>query len=117
MENFTANMERGSRLLEIHESVTGSSAGRTHKAEVPDKSGIVLLVACWETFVEDCADTAFERLIDKAKSPDTSPAHVLPRASRPPWEHENERTVWELADESTSWRATETTSRAASAGS
>jgi hypothetical protein len=66
-------------LLAIHGKVAGKGRGRKYDVEVLNKSAIVLVVACWEAFVEDLAETALVTLIDKAKSHQIFPPVVLER--------------------------------------
>jgi hypothetical protein len=100
--NFNSNVAEVLRLLEIHEELTGTGPGRRSQVEILNKSGIVLLVACWEAYVEDLAEIAFEFLFARAKSPDAFPAKVLTLASRELREAADQRRVWELAGDG--WR-------------
>jgi len=90
------------RLMEIHEKMVGSSAGRKHRVEVLNKSAIVLLIACWEAYVEDLANAAFEFMLSNAKSPDILPAKVRALAGRKLREAKDETKIWQLAG--TGWR-------------
>jgi hypothetical protein len=53
---FNDNVAETERLIDIHSALTGKERGYRHNVEVLNKSGIVLLVACWEAFIEDLAE-------------------------------------------------------------
>lgn len=97
LDTLLANLEEVTRLMEIHTKVAGRTVGAKHKVEVLNKSGIVLLVACWEAFVEDLAGVSFRLLLRRAKRPDVFPSKVLALASKNLREDRDERRVWDLA--------------------
>jgi hypothetical protein len=100
--NLNDNVLEVLRLVEIHEALTGKGRGRRRRVEVLNKSGIVLLVACWEAFVEDLASAAFDFLFQKAADHSVFPAKVLARASKDIRTSSDARRVWELAG--TGWQ-------------
>jgi len=104
IETLQQNVEEVHRLLEFHARLTGTKVGKRGGVEVLNKSGIVLLIACWEAFVEDLAVSAFEALLASAKDPQVFPTRVLVTAARPLRDDQDHRRVWELAGEG--WRAT-----------
>src|SRR5258708_4930723 len=70
LETFQENLGQVKNLLTIHEFATGNKPGRRHSGfSTLNKSGVVLLVACWEAFIEDLADKTFSSLLRTAKSP------------------------------------------------
>ncbi len=77
METLIANVGEVRRLLGIHERLTAKKVRRREGVEVLNKSGIVLLVACWEAFVEDLAVPSFEALVAQARSQVSSPRACL----------------------------------------
>jgi hypothetical protein len=95
--NFRANLEEIRGLLAIHVRLTGVGPGRRRNVGVLNRAGIVLLVACWEAYVEDVAALAFEAMMEGARRPSVFPAKVLTRASRDLRKHVDERRVWQLA--------------------
>ncbi len=97
IDGFNLNLKEVQRLIDIHQEITGDSAGRKHKVEVLNSSAVVLLVACWEAFVEDLADASFDILLKKARDHSIVPNSVLTRASKPLVEDLDKRRVWELA--------------------
>lgn len=101
-DNLNSNVKEVLRLVEIHAKMTGTAPGRRHNVAILNKSGIVLIVSCWEAFVEDLAAHAFSWLLDRAKSPNVFPTRVLTLASKDLRDAQDARRVWELAD--TGWR-------------
>jgi hypothetical protein len=85
------------RLLAIHQQVSGAGPGYKHDVEVLNKSAIVLLVACWEAFVEDLARLAFLFLLEQSAECTTFPPKVLALAGRDLRADLNETRIWELA--------------------
>lgn len=66
--------------------------------EVLYKGSIVLLVACWESFVEDLVSHSLEYMIEKCDSPTMFPATVLDRVAS----SYNGSKIWSLAGDG--WR-------------
>lgn len=99
---ITENAEEVNRLVQIHRKVTRGKRGRQSGAEVLNKSGIVLLVACWEAFVEEVARQAFKFLLRHAKKPGDFPAKVLALAGKELRNSKDETKIWDLADDG--WR-------------
>jgi len=91
------NLDDVDRLLEIHTKMSGKGPGYKHNVEVLNKSAVVLLVACWESFVEDVAETAFSILLRRVRKHDLFAARVLSDAARPLKEAKDDRAVWKLA--------------------
>jgi hypothetical protein len=97
IQKFEANIREVKRLLEIHKSLSGGSPGRKHNVEVLNKSAIVLLVACWEAFIEDLATAAFDFVLANATDHKAFPNDVLALSSRRLKAAEDNREVWRLA--------------------
>jgi len=91
------------RLLEIHARTAGTGPGRKYNVEVLNRSAIVLLVACWESFVEDLAAVSFQLLIDHADKPSVFPQKVLTLAAKDLRSDQDARKVWALAGDG--WRS------------
>jgi hypothetical protein len=70
IELLVGNAAKVDRLNEIREAVGGSGPGYKAGVEVLNKSEVVLLVACWEAFVEDLAERGFEEMLKQAKKAD-----------------------------------------------
>src|SRR5689334_11482036 len=75
------NVTEVDRLRKIHSQITTKGPGRKHNVEVLHKSGIVLLVACWEAYIEDLASGALEHMIARSKNHDVFPQSVLERVA------------------------------------
>jgi hypothetical protein len=103
VENVRLNFKELERLVSIHVEVAGAGPGYKSDVEVLNKSAIVLLVACWEAFVEDLVSFSFDFLLQNATSHTVFPNSVLTYASKSLKEANDERQVWELAG--TGWQA------------
>jgi hypothetical protein len=103
VSNLISNTSEVQKLIRIHQAITGGQRGRPPDLEALHKSGVVLLVACWEAYIEDLAANAFCVLLDNAASPDVFPTRVLTLASRSLRGDDDERKVWELAGDG--WRS------------
>jgi hypothetical protein len=79
LNNFISNLKEVYRLADIHTAVTKPGPGRKHNVEILHKSTVVLLVACWEAFVEDLAENALSAVIAVATDPLVIPAEVRDR--------------------------------------
>lgn len=101
-EDFSDNLSQVDRLTEIHEDLTGDDRGRRFGVEILNKSAIVLVTACWESFVEDLASEGFEQLVVNAATSADIPVKVRVRASQSIRESKDECRVWDLADDN--WR-------------
>jgi hypothetical protein len=101
-ENLKANIIEVNNLVGIHVFLTGEKPGRRRNVEVLNKSAVVLLVACWEAFIEDLAKTSFQFLIEEARGPNDVPSVVQARSGRPLKESKDEREIWKLAGDG--WR-------------
>lgn len=94
---FLSNIKEVRRLLAIHKQIAGGGVGYKHNVEVLNKSCIVLLVACFEAYIEDLASSAFEFMLSHADDAHIFPIHVLTQASKKLKADEDERKVWQLA--------------------
>lgn len=75
------NLDEVRALLGIHQAIAGSTRGRKRNVEVLNKSAVVLVVACWEAYVEDLASNALGFMIDQATSHTIFPKPVLERVA------------------------------------
>jgi hypothetical protein len=85
------------RLLEIHTQLTGDERGRRFGVAVLNRSAIVLTTACWEAFIEDLAEAAFDFVLANALEWSAIPSKVRVSASRSLRHHVDESRVWDLA--------------------
>lgn len=95
--SLTTNLQEVLRLVGIHEQVSGKGRGRRRNLEVLNKSGIVLLVACWEAFIEDLAAATFAFLMENAAEPSAFPKSVLIQSTKVLRSDNDESKVWALA--------------------
>lgn len=93
LDQFLSNIKEVERLQEIHSKVTPPGRGRKYDVEVIHKSCIVLLIACWEAFVEDLATSALEFMLLNAKDHTAFPKDVLARIAS---SNQGEK-AWDLA--------------------
>jgi hypothetical protein len=93
IQTLLSNGREVDRLQAIHSQITTPGPGRKYEVEIIHKSSIVLLVACWEAFVEDLASVALDFMIAKAKDHSIFSKDVLNRIAS---NHQGEK-VWELA--------------------
>lgn len=84
--------------MEIHTQLSGTGPGYRHNLEVLNKSAIVLLVATWESYVEELASNSFDFLINNCGGHSKIPNKVLTQASKRLKESKNELDVWQLAE-------------------
>jgi len=103
IQKLEKNIDEVKRLQEVHKTIAGGTPGRKHNVEVLNKSAIVLLVACWEAFVEDLAIAGFEFMLKEADTPGEFPTEVLTTASKALKDSSDNREVWKLAGEG--WRS------------
>lgn len=97
VQSLISNTGEVLRLLQIHRKLAGKKPGCPPDLEVLNKAAVVLLVACWEAFIEDLAKSAFDAILTVADSPDIFPSKVLTLASKSLRESQNESEVWKLA--------------------
>jgi len=97
VELLSENLADVTRLMEIHTELTGTSRGRRSGVEVLNKSGLVLSVACWEAFVEDCATEAFDILIANTADPAKLPTRLRQLVAKSVREDKNDLAPWTLA--------------------
>ncbi len=76
LENFKGNLQDVVRLIEIHRALAGDRQGRRYRLECLNKSAIVLILATWESFIEDLAQDAFECMLDNAQVHTVFPRQV-----------------------------------------
>lgn len=93
ISQFLDNIAEVEQLLSIHTKLGGPGPGRKRDVEVLNKSAIVLVVACWEAFVEDLASLALDYMITNAKDHKAFPKSVLDRVGS----KNNGPNAWALA--------------------
>jgi hypothetical protein len=93
VEQLIENIYEVGGLLNIHEQLAGKTPGRKVGVEILNKSAIVLVVACWEAFVEDLAENALTFMVQNASSHTVFPKQVLERVAS----KHNGPNAWSLA--------------------
>lgn len=102
-ERLKDNLEDVHRLMEIHREEAGPQPGRKYDVEVLNKSGVVLALACWEAFVEDCAVAAFDHLLAHTTEPGQLPEAVRRVVGAQIRKDQNDFSPWRLAADG--WRS------------
>lgn len=96
-EDFLVNASQVLELLTLHEEKNAEKKTH-HTHEVLTKSCAVLLVACWEAFVEDAAETALNFIIDNVNSPANLPKELMKSVALELKSDKNDIKIWGLAD-------------------
>lgn len=99
---FNENSKDIAELWSIHQEISGQGAGRRFGVEVLNRSAVVFITACWESYVEDLATEAFNFLLANCPTSSAIPQKVKALATKPIWEQKNSTKVWDIAD--TGWR-------------
>jgi hypothetical protein len=97
IKSFLENREEVKRLLNIHIKVAGTNRGPKTEVQVLHKSAIVLLTACWESYIETIITDSFDFLLANAETPNVFPNSVLIKATKDIRSDKDERKVWLLA--------------------
>jgi len=75
------NVAEVRQLLTFHQKLSGTGPGRRHEVEILNKSAVVLLVACWEAFVEDICENGLEFAMANSVDHTVFSSHVLERVA------------------------------------
>ena len=95
-DNFVNNGSQVLDLITLHEEK--NSGKKTHHTyEILTKSCVVLMVACWEAFIEDIAEKSVEFLVENSESPNDLPKSLLKHIALELKNEKNELKIWELA--------------------
>src|ERR1700761_8652700 len=89
-------------LWKIHEEIGGQGAGRKYGVEVLNRSAIIFITACWESYIEDLASEAFDFLLINAPTSSVIQNKVKVLASKALVADSDKSKVWEIAD--SGWR-------------
>lgn len=99
IRTFIDNRDEVKKLVNIHIKVAGTAPGRkTSGVQVLNKSAIVLLVACWESYIETIVGDAFDFMLANAPTHEVFPSSVLTKASKELRNDKDERKIWLIAD-------------------
>lgn len=91
------------RLWAIHQEVAGAGKGRKYDVEVINRSAIVFITACWESYVEDLAIESFDIMVANAPNALSIPSKVQSFVSKKILEDKNITKMWSIAD--SGWRS------------
>lgn len=94
---FKENLDEVQKLMGIHIALTGSGPGRRHQVDVLNKSAILFLCASFEAFIEDLARSAFDHLVQSARSPADLPLALRKSISLHVKSDAHELSAWRLA--------------------
>ncbi|MBD2111278.1 MULTISPECIES: HEPN domain-containing protein [Cyanophyceae] len=95
--NFHDNKKDIELLWHIHAELPGTGKKRRHKADVLNRSAIILISACWEAYIEDVSVESFDFLLSQSDDPSFIPSKVKALVSRELMSQKDERKIWELA--------------------
>lgn len=98
LNNFFSNVTEANDLAKIHLEIAGKKPGRKDKkVQILNKSSIVLLTACWETYVEEVVSAGFEFLIENCEAHSNIPSSVLVKSSKQLKDDKDNSSIWKLA--------------------
>ncbi|RLA44813.1 MAG: hypothetical protein DRR42_20070 [Gammaproteobacteria bacterium] len=95
--NVRANLAEVTRLLDIHQTVSGTGPGRRRAVQVLNKSAVLLLVATWEAYVEDLAILACRFIVENIVGSDEIPEYALVQTSRRLEKDKHDNSIWRLS--------------------
>ena len=101
-KSFDINQGDIAELWKIHEEIGGQGAGRKYGVEVLNRSAIIFITACWESYIEDLASESFDFLLTNAPTSAQIPKKVKTLASKSLVADNDKTKVWEIAD--SGWR-------------
>lgn len=102
-QTFESNKADIEQLWQIHQEIAGEGRGRKRGVEVLNRSAIIFVTACWESYIEDLAVEAFDYLLANAPGAAAIPNKVKSLAIKDIKGDPNPLRLWDLAD--AGWRA------------
>lgn len=81
LRELIENVSEVALLLRFHKDAAGIGPGRKYDVEILNKSAIVMVVACWEAYVEDLAASSLDHLVNNAQDHNAFPKAVLERVA------------------------------------
>ncbi|PIK76367.1 MULTISPECIES: HEPN domain-containing protein [Pseudomonas] len=100
--SFQTNQDDIEQLWQIHEDYAGQGPGRKYGVEVLNRSVVVFVTACWESYVEDLAREAFDFLLANAADSTAIPSKVKNFAVSEIHKQKDPSKLWDIADQG--WR-------------
>lgn len=107
---FETNKADIEQLWQIHQDYAGEGRGRKRGVEVLNRSVIIFVTACWESYIEDLAVEAFDFLLANAGDSMCIPSKVKNFAVKGVLQQQNPARVWDVAD--AGWRTVLATHKA-----
>lgn len=99
-DGLQQKMQDVDRLLEIHGELTGTKKYFSRpKAAVLYKSGMVLITACWEAFIEDVVTKALDFIVTNIPAQEKLPKELKMIVAQHIKDDKHELSVWTLAGE------------------
>ena len=96
-ESFNSNLKRVDDLLDIHKTIGGEDPGRRDKQLAAlNMSAIVLITACWESYLETLLSDVFKFLLDSFNSHEKVSNTLKKSVSEEIKKNLDNRRVWEL---------------------
>ena len=86
------------KLVESHQSLSGKTLGRRNLHHITS-SGVVMLFASWELYVEELASEIADHLLQRAEIPDSLPKRVRQQIVKALDDDKNELVALKLAGE------------------
>jgi hypothetical protein len=106
---FDLNKVDIDQLWSIHGDYAGRGVGAKHGVEVINRSVVIFVTACWESYIEDFAKECFDVMIAKCPSFDDIPIKARNHATKSIFDQKDSREVWKLAGNG--WRTVMTSHR------
>jgi hypothetical protein len=97
--NLRSNVAEVKRLVSIHVQLTGSGPGPRYDVQVLNKSGVLMIVATWESFIESLVLTSSNFLAAQIKEPHQIPKSPKSAISNRLKADKHNDSVWLLAGE------------------
>jgi hypothetical protein len=95
--SFHINKKDVEMLWHIHAEVSVSGKKRKHKSDVLNRTAIVFISACWESYIEDVCIEGFDFLLCNVEERSKIPPKVTKIAAQELSKDKDERRIGELA--------------------
>lgn len=102
LSSFQTNQDDIEQLWQIHEDYAGQGPGRKYGVEVLNRSVVIFVTACWESYVEDLARESFDFLLENAADSNAIPSKVKNFAVAEIHKQKDPSKLWDIADQG--WR-------------
>ena len=100
-KNFEKSREKIDHLWEIRNKMEGGKIGKPGKRanylQVLHHAKIIMIIACWQAYVQDLFRKAFQYLLDHSDDPSKMPHDMKSDACQKIKENKDESFVWEFS--------------------